>query len=191
MKTREVYGFDLDGVLFETFQPLIDYYNRRFGTSFKREDFRQFQPCKTWGGTRERDHEIIKEFYQSEDFKRIVPVQDAVEGINSIEGDKVIITSRPDEIKQATYDCIDLFFYKKFEAIYFSNEFFGGKGKTKPVFCNEIGIRTFVEDNLETGIQCASQGIRAIVLDSPWNQSSVELHGVERAQDWPDIVRII
>jgi uncharacterized HAD superfamily protein len=49
-------------------------------------------------------------------------------------------------------------------------------------------ITIMIDDNLPTVIECAEKGIKALLLDHPWNQTESLPTDVTRVFSWDEIV---
>ena len=58
-------------------------------------------------------------------------------------------------------------------------------------YCKEKGINLIVEDRLETVEDCVSLGMKAILINRPWNQKENLDQGIKRVEGWKEILEIL
>lgn len=186
-----IIGVDVDDVLAEFGDKLRSFHNKNHGTSLEREDINNFALEKVWNCTREEAKQRVLDFYQSDDFDSIIPLQDAVESINFLvkKHRLVAITSRPEQIREKTREWINKHFSGKFEGIYFTTR----NGMKKIDICIEKNVSVFIEDNLEYATEIANQGIRVLLMSAPWNKClGEELHkNITRVKSWDEVMKEI
>ena len=77
-------GIDLDEVTAEFLVALSKFYHAKSGKLFKKEDFFSYNFWEIWEGTREEAIRITDEFHNSDYFNKILPVEKAIDSINSL-----------------------------------------------------------------------------------------------------------
>ncbi len=181
-------AIDLDEVLAYSLQCEIDWHNHTHGTNLIREDYHDLNYMKVWNCTREEAVKRVLTYLQTDFFRNIEPFQGAIAGVNYLSGiDRlVIVTSRTDEVRRQTEDWLDLYFPNKFAEVHFCN-LFSGIGK-KPVKkfkkCQDLGAHTIIDDSPNFTLECAQNGIRAILFDHLWNRKVKLIENMERAYGW-------
>jgi len=189
-----IVGVDLDEVLANFVPCLLNFHNKKYGTDLTREQVHTYDLWKVWGGTIEEAIRKVREFYQSDEFRQILPVNGSQEGIDVLreKNELVVITSRPHDIKEETRAWLDQYFPGKFLQVYHTNDWApagSGKRKTeKPDICHNLGAGIFIEDNIEYAIACAEKGVRAFLLDCPWNQADSLPERVTRVKSWRELI---
>ena len=185
-------GVDLDEVLADLLSAFIRYHNEKYGTSLQREDFRSYDLWKAWGGTLEDAVQKVKDFYKTDYFRNINPVQGSIEVIDTLSktNELIVITSRPHYIRRETKNWIEHYFPEKFSKVYFvTNPYQPGIYKrSKSDICAELGVNILIEDCLDYARECASRGTSVFLLDSPWNRSEELPSGVMRVKSWNEIL---
>jgi len=192
-------GVDLDGTIVNLARPFLKYHNHKHGTSFREWDLVKYENWECLRITREEFINEIDAFYASSYFNEITPIPEAQKGLGILRkwGDEPhLVTARPVkakdfELKEATNECIKRYFPKAFYSTNFSGDFRnsnGGDGKV--TICKELGLDVIIEDCAEYAQTCANAGIRAFLLEQPWN-SRYKVENVERCADWNDIIRKI
>jgi len=116
----------------------------------------------------------------------------AVDSINFL--DKIheifFVTSRHISNKDSTTQFFKKHFPNRDFEIIFSGDAWGG-AKTKSEICKEKGISLLIEDNLNYALECASNGIKVILFDKPWNQEKDLPSNIFRVNGWKDALEKI
>lgn len=191
-ETRRKIGIDMDDVLVNFVDALIRYSNETFGTQLKREQVWNFSFQEIWGGTLEERIERVNRFFETPYFENIQIIEGAVEATSLLAsyGDLFNITSRPLFVKEKTERLVNKFFKDKFKGIYHSSNHYSkaeNSGKTKVQLCKELGVSVLIDDSLDYCLQCAREGIRALLFgDYPWNQNGQLPKGVVRVKNWKE-----
>jgi len=195
-KNKMKIGIDIDEVLADLMNPLVNFYNEKYGTFFRRDDFKAYNLWETWGGTKEETFQTIHDFYDSDSFKKeIYPISGSSNGINFLSNGKnelFIITSRTENVKRHTISWLDDNFSEKFSEIYFTNN-----GTKKSDVCIDLDIEIMVEDSLEYSIDCVDKGIEVLLMDCPWNKfngnriSESIKEKITRVSGWNDVLKEI
>ena len=190
-------AIDIDGVLADTMPALNNFYNKKFGTNFKLEDYRYHDLEKTWGCTKEEAVKIVEAFYASPDFLRILPVLLSQQAIKRLSKKNELfgITSRPESIKEITDAFINKYFDGLVQNILHTGQYASFASKiNKASICEEERADIIIEDCLETAIECAQQGFKTFLLNSPQNQLKGDPLEDElpkkmiRAKNWNEIL---
>ena len=180
-------GIDLDEVLSCFIRSFLIYYNEKYGTKFKEEDFKSYDFEDTLGGTLESIIRELNEFYDSPEFDSIIPVFDSVKGVDYLSQNHglYVVTSRVFELKARTSDWLDKHYGNKFREIILTGDSVHIGRYSKPEICRDLGIEIFIEDNLKYAKSFADSDIEVLLLDKPWNRNGDV--GV-RVYDWNKIV---
>lgn len=188
-------GVDLDAVVADMMSPLIDFHNKKYGTSFKISDHVTFSIEKIWKCTEEEAIKRCFEFFQSDFLNQIKPVSGAIEGINFLSSRHKlhIITSRPHLLNKHTGSWIKEYFPKKFKSINHSNQFSkkGSIKRKKSDICKELKVDLMIEDHLEFAYDCASLNIKILLMNMPWNQTKKLPKNIVRVYSWKEIINKI
>ncbi|ORX56737.1 hypothetical protein DM01DRAFT_1334298 [Hesseltinella vesiculosa] len=192
---------NLDGTLCHTLEALLHWHNETFHTHYELQDMTTADLWKVWGGSQEDACQKIRQFYQSDYFTNIRPINDfALEALKMLKKRKfhlVIITSRQQFIAEETKRFVDKHYPGIFESIYFCNlglseseqlEFIS---KSKAAFCQDIGVDVLIDNQLEHASECASFGIEVLLYDRlgkyRWNQHPCS-QPLTRVKTWRDII---
>jgi uncharacterized HAD superfamily protein len=192
---KEIIAIDADDVLTNTFPVFIKFLNKKFSTNFPNDimeengyNLNHIQINKF------RRQEILNEFHDSPEYKKIEPVKGSVEAILKLSEkyELVIITARPDMLKEKTKNFIEKYFPKMFSGIHHTTILKERKFIKKSEICNKIGAKIIIEDHYKNALDCAEKGIKAIILDMPWNRNEDYSHSnIEHAKNWDEIIKIL
>ncbi len=185
-------GIDLDEVLADFLPALIAFHNATYQTSLVRENFSSYRFWEVWGDTREEAIEKVYEFYQTPYFQQITPVNESKRELEKVKlarpkNSFYVITSRQEDISEATKNWIGHHFQNIFSGIFFTNHYSrSGKVKTKKEFCETLEIDLLVEDSLDYALECFTPSRKILLLDCPWNQKDFLPAGIQRVYSWKE-----
>lgn len=185
---------DIDGVLANSHEPFMGFYNERNGTNFNVGGICSYDFWRTFGISEEESAREIADFYFSENFKELSPVEDSqrVTKLLSQKNVLAIITARPDFIRERTLKWINSYFPNVFSNAHFTSQFWGNSSKEKKSgLCLENGYEVIIEDSAEYANECAEQGINALLLDKPWNRKNLLHPKVQRVSNWMGVLEHI
>ncbi len=186
-----IIGVDIDEVLADFIPELLDYHNELYGTNLTKDKIHSYNLCNFFGGTREEVLKKVYDFYETHSFKNLSIVSGSQEGIQALsENNKlVIITSRPPITQEITTVWLQKHFLNKFFSIHFTDELVKKEGNKikKSDICIDLGVDIMIEDSLKNALECASIGIKVLLLDCPWNQSEDLAEGITRVKSWEEI----
>jgi len=182
-------AIDMDDVLV-LFQPsLVRFLNQKYKTGLRVEDIVDYQLGRIWGVTEEELVESIFEFYRTDLFQDMPPMpgSEKVIPLISQEHSLYVITSRPEWMKQQTYDWIGTHFPGMFSDVILTSQCtLQEKGEKKSDVCQRLGATVMIEDCLDYALDCHLKGIRTIILDMPWNQGALP-KDMPRVYSWHQI----
>jgi 5'(3')-deoxyribonucleotidase len=188
-------GIDIDEVIADFLSGMIDYHNKNYGTNLKPEDFKSYDFWHVWGGSKEDTIAKVFEFYESDVFKNLNPIDDSISAVNQLMSDFeiAIITARPEHISKYTEQWLEKHFSNKIE-IHHTTDFYknSGKPKKKSDVCKENGIDVFIDDSLRYALDCFSDKTKVLLFGNyPWNQCDKLSEGIVRAHTWDDVLKEI
>lgn len=186
-------GFDLDEVLLDFNNAFCSYHNRVYGTNLRRSDLIVFEYEKIINCSKEEVIKRVVDFYTSPEHLNTKPMDGAVEVINKLKDDNtlIIITSKPEMLREETLKWINKYFPNSFKDVFFTNHFYGnGLRRSKGDVCKEVGVDMFIDDNLENLENVLSMGIPALLFDAPWNQYASK-YPMTRVKSWNEILEIL
>jgi 5'(3')-deoxyribonucleotidase len=110
-ENRKVIAVDLDQTLAHTLERLCEWHNDTYNTKLDVADFNTYDYWKVWGGTKEESYIKIRDFYESDHFELIEPIQDfALEALKMLKRRHftlVIVTSRQQFVAEKTKRFVD------------------------------------------------------------------------------------
>lgn len=193
---RSVVGLDFDDVVNEFNASLLRYLNERFGRNFVTADVKTYLISDLLGCTMAEGVRIAQDFYATKEHDETVPVEGAIDGIPILRNhhDLVIVTARPSEMEERTHTWITRNFGTDvFKGVHFANVFKEGNGRSckKSEICDEIGVKKFVEDNLDNAFDIGGNGRPVYLFNKPWNAipSKPLPSNIIRVFSWNDVVR--
>jgi len=188
-------GVDLDSVLADTMMPLIKWHNDVYKTNFVFSDYTDYNLSLIWNCS---PKEVVKKmfiFYQSPHFKFSLPIKGAKQAISYLlkKHRLTLITARPYDIETHSKEWLKKHFPNKFKAIHHTNWVIdhGKVISKKSEICIKTGVEVMIEDGLEFANDCASAGIKVILLDMPWNQTQILHKNIKRVYSWKEIKKIL
>lgn len=185
---------DADDTTANFFTYFLDYYNSVYGTSFSINDFWTRKFHLVLGCTGEEAQKRVDEFQHSPYFKKILPLEGSVEGINQLfaRGKKLYVTtSRSDYTKEDTERFYDSYFRDKFLDIFYSSNNHTGKansGKAKWEICRDLNA-PLIDDDLSYIIPCAEMAVGGILFGNYlWQRDRDVPANIPRAKIWEEIL---
>lgn len=191
-------AIDIDGVLADLMPTLNTFYNQRFGTSFRVEDYRYHDLEKTWGCSREDAVRIVEEFFQCSEFLGIRPIPGAVEGVATSARNHELfsITSRPENIRDITEEFIRRNFGDNIRKVIHTGHYtLSASRLDKGSVCLSEGADLLIEDCLETALDATKHdGLSVFLLNQPWNKPNKTYLSIPNRfyrimGGWPEIMR--
>lgn len=188
-----IIGVDLDDVLGDFSTSFINYHNRLYGTDWKREAMKSYYFHEHTDIEEDVVLSRIFDFYETEDFMRISPVEGARESLERISKDNklIVMTGRSDAISDKTEKWIDKNYPKIFSEICFTNIFLkenNSSKKSKSFYCHERNVGVIIDDYLEVAEDCAENNIRTLLYTAPWNKDAKTNEMLIRVDSWRDIL---
>jgi uncharacterized HAD superfamily protein len=188
-------GVDLDGCLGEFVDPYLDHHNKIHGTSFIREDVTSHDPWEYLGITRDEFKDELFEFFGTNSFKELPVVWGSRDVIRelSMDNDLFVVTFRPDFIAGITKRWVGHHYFDRFKDVIVTGEYNRGREepKSKKEICWDYRLDVIIEDSLENAVDCASGGIRAVLLNYRWNQNGSLPDKVNRVDCWDGVYGVV
>jgi uncharacterized HAD superfamily protein len=182
-----IIGIDVDEVLANTLDVFFEFHNDLYGTHANKNQMKSYYLMDILGGTHAEILEKWEEFYKSDYFYRIQPVNGAAKAISTLQYNHTlyIITARPEHTREMTElwvkNCID----EKCPQIYFANS---EGGKKKSEVCKELGVELHIDDSFEFGLDCVENDVRVLLMDGPWNRHETLVSGMTRVHSWDEVL---
>ncbi len=188
-------AIDIDEVLVDFLGAFLEHHNRNFGTNYRREDFHAFGMHFTMTEDLETIVSRLHAFNDTDEFKNILPMPDAIEAINRLaeNHELVVVSSRPETIHDASREWVTQHFRGKFSSFHFSSHPHVARAakQTKADLCELVKADYMIEDALDHALPCAQRGIKVLLFDTPWNQQAEMTLNMTRVHSWPEIVDVI
>ena len=188
-------GIDIDNVLVDLDKVLQFWHKNKYVGSQKEKDRNKYDLSIRWNCSREEMNKRVCEFYDSEDFKEMIPIKNAVRAIGILAKDHELhaITARPIHTEKETLRWLhEHFSLDNFEKIHINGQCINKNVlKTKGAICKELGISFMIEDALHYANDCAEKGIKVLLLDWPWNQTNKLDANIIRVYSWKEILEHI
>lgn len=197
-KLRLTIAVDNDDVLANLNVPLYQFHNHHYGTNLRYKDTVSYNLWQVWQCSKEEAIKRVHNFFESEYFYKMKPIRGAVEGIETLSQryNLIVVTSRPYLYMDLTTDWLNRYFPNKFLKVYHTNHFSpdGSLSKSKASLCSELEISTIVEDGPQHVTECSQAGIRVLLFNRRWNQTTEFPNkrlpeGVERVYSWKQIIK--
>ena len=182
---------DIDEVLANLLPSFIEWHNSKYGTCVNPEECKTYRLWEILNTTKEDNLERIAKFFE-DSHEKIMPVTDSIEGIEKLSriAKLHLVTGRIEAQREQTKSWIEKYFNGKFSSIEFTSHYYSKNPVRKSDVCKKLGAKIIIEDDLVHAIDCAGNGIKAILLDKPWNQN-VEHENIIRVKDWEQIAEIV
>lgn len=191
-QNQKNFGIDIDEVIAKFIVGLNSYYNERFGANFRYEDYIHYDLEMIWGGTKKRAITIVEDFYHTQNFLDIIPIEDSQEAIKKISvifPRIIAITSRPEFTRTSTSFWIRKYFEDTIDDVVFNGQYSlsssSNLSKIEQCLSNNIGI--FVDDNLNVAENLMQAEIKSYLLTKPWNKRFVTKKSI-RVENWKKIL---
>ena len=196
--SKEAIAVDLDDVLVQTAPAAIAFYNQKWCTAVRPEDFYQSDYAAAWQAPdKETAIRRVHEYIGSEEHFLIAPDAEAVEAMRQLESNYLlyIVTGRPDFIEAATRRWLEQHFAGLFADIIFSNHFDDVKMRSKGEICQELGVKSLIDDHTDHIFSAAESGVHGVLFgEYAWNRADrlpPELpDNVTRCADWPAVLEL-
>ena len=189
-------GVDLDDVLMDFNAGLCAFHNAYYGTSLVKDDITSYHLEETWGCSRKEAISRVVQFYHSSEHEATPSVDGAIEVVRELQDnlvDFVIITSRPESVREQTHLWLAGHFPTLVKKIYFTSHFYHQETMvTKADVCRDLGVEVFIDDAPFHIEDVAVVVKRAILFDAPWNQNHcLTLPNMYRVHSWSEIQRLL
>jgi len=169
-------AIDCDDVLAETVDALLEYYNYNIHWKpIRRNDMvaHEFNNIKKYHYSFEERYQKDLDFFLNHDaLHRIKPVEWSKEILLKFKEMwhiLYVVTGRPDELKQHTYDWIQIHYPDIFEDIYFLN-LDKPDGIPKSEVCLKLDVEFLIDDDIRFARDAASKWVKVYLLEKPWNR---------------------
>ena len=183
-------GVDLDEILSDTLTSVLEYFNKLYIKSHKKEHFYTYNYWDILGGTKEGSIKFVDDYYKTDYFTNIKPIKDAYRNLVKLKKlghELYVITGRSETYEKQTRDWVEKHYPDIFSEIFFVNTFSNSLIPIKKSqVCNMNGIKLLIEDNPDYIIDCTDNGVEVLFLDYPWNKGK-EFKNATRVYSWDEI----
>jgi len=185
-----IIAIDVDDVLADFFDQLIRFHNKNYDTSFIKEDFVTYDVWDIWGGTRQEAIDKMHEFFRSEYFEEIKPIEGSLRAIKELKKKHklVVVTSRFDMVTEKTILWLKKHYHDALTDVHFSHY---EKDTSKATACKRLGAEILIDDATKNVMECAGIGMHILLFDCPWNRDIVSGKNITRVHNWDEILKEI
>lgn len=175
-------AFDIDGVVADTMAVFVRLAHQKYGlTHLSQQDMLCYNLYQCLSLEKKIIDDLICLTLDEEHTMQIPPVPGAPEVLTELAGSAPLrfITARiwPESITQWLFSILPGVPQERITVIA------TGAPETKPDILNELAIRFFVEDRIETCLHLREAGIEPILFDQPWNRNE-SADGLIRIRNW-------
>ena len=172
-------AIDLDETLCDFMTHFLHWYNQAKGTNWQFSDATDYDWSKFLKVTPQAAIESACEFFETDKFKNMPPIDGALKVIQQLSEDYglYLITARQTTLKGITVNWINTYFPGLFKEIILTNGYplDGSPELEKGVVCKEKGCLMIVDDNPYHIPSLLENGIQPILLKKPWNKYCTHL----------------
>jgi uncharacterized protein len=191
-----IIGTDKDDTLTKTTVRFLLYLREVHGFKLTFEQCTTFHLEPLLGITEEQWWSLERQFYASEYYQQIEPVEGAYEAQEYLypHHHSHVLTRRGKDAEPHTLLSLSLEFEPHhFKGVHHSGpKQYGGKYEQKWEVCKKIGAKVLIDDYVTHLILAAQHGIYGILMPAPWNKSIVDLPPyILRARNWYEAVEHI
>ena len=184
-------GIDFDDVTIEFFDALLEWHNKKYNRSNKKEEFTEFNWGPPWQLYKEQVIGRVNQFHDSHKVEEFLPLEDAIPSLKELlkKHEVIVVTGRPLKYNSKVVDWFKHHLKRKLEIIH-AGEFIKGQAATKAEICKENGISILLEDGPETALNCANSGVKVILFDNPWNKNTKHKN-ITHVNGWKEAMKEI
>jgi 5'(3')-deoxyribonucleotidase len=173
-------AIDVDEVLVHLLKPMA----KRRGVKLPENKKYKYLYREVFNCTEEESQVILRDFYMSEDFRNLKPIEGsqlAMNNLNMIFDKMYIVTGRQEIVREPTEIWIEHFFPGVFDDVILTNSFTPHEVKKSDI-CRALNIGLIIDDNKGICDQCIEAGTDALnfVGDEiyPWcEESEISIKG--------------
>jgi 5'(3')-deoxyribonucleotidase len=173
-------AIDVDEVLVPLLKPMAKYKK----IALPKKPKYNYLYREVFNCTEERSQEILHEFYFSDEFRNLEPIEGSQEAMKKLRVlfDKMyILTGRQEIVRGSTELWIEQFYPGLFDDVILTNSFTENEVKKVDV-CRALGIGCLIDDSIGTCNECIENGVGAMNFVGeemyPWcEESPISIHG--------------
>jgi uncharacterized HAD superfamily protein len=175
-------GIDVDGVIVDYVTASLPLLSEICGRPVSYQDFYSRNVGEVLNIDEKKETYFWEQVICSDLLRFAPPIKGAIAGLSKLDSHDIwIVTGRPTSMKSLTVSWLNENNIK-YDRIVFDSD------KTVGQLSVEQDCDVFVEDQLEVASVIAEAGIFTVLLDQPWNQTSVLAKNCIRVYDWNAIV---
>ncbi|MFH1088754.1 MAG: hypothetical protein V1719_02835 [Patescibacteria group bacterium] len=182
---------DLDDVLASFIAEFLKWYNPQHNTNWQFEDVVDYHWPNFMHITVEQAIQDVHSFCLTAGFANLPVMSGAQEFVNKLakEHELYIVTARQHVIEEITHNWLDKNFPGIFRGVLFANHYSmdGSSPRTKGGLCKQAGCELIIDDDDRHLDALLAHNIKVVIMDKPWNKSSILPANVLRAYSWGDI----
>ena len=181
----------IDEVLADTLNSYIKYYNNTYNTSFAREQFFTYNWWEVLQVEFSEGVTRFNDFVNNGHFENLPLVRGAEQAVAKLKRNHglVIVTSRMGALKEITKKWLDKNFSGCFSKVYHTESIYDKDAITKHQACLKSKANILIEDDINFASECMNNGIKVLLVDSPWNRDFKILADAIRVYSWDDILQ--
>ena len=147
---------------------------------------------KALGITEEESRVMVREFYESEEFKNLKPFKHSAYTLSQLKdrGHRIYaVTGRQSVVREGTEVWLNKYFPGVFDDLVLTNSF-TPKEIPKADLCLALNISTIIDDGFRTCVECHDNGIKAInFVGKPMYPWCHERHPeIKTASNWIEVL---
>lgn len=190
MSKKPKIAIDIDDTLSSFIAEFLKWYNIKLGTSYDFNDFKDYYWPNWMDVTEKEAVKSVHDFFETEEFKNLPVLDGAKEWVEQMSEkyELYIVTARQTIVERITRDWLDKNFADKFKEVVFGNHYAlnGVRGPGKGELCEKLGCEVLIDDNFYHLESLEKHGIKAVLLDRPWNKEIKDSEYVKRAYNWDE-----
>jgi uncharacterized HAD superfamily protein len=183
-------GIDLDDTVWKFHEPFFEFYNEKFGTNYKIEEYNSYNLEIFLGINRKETFKLFDEYESLKKYQYLPLLKNVKEGLKVVykNFDEVhYITARPifheKLVKKRLSNII-----KEEPKLFFQLDENRKKIFDKSDYCLEKGINIMIDDGYHNLENCSKKGIYSILLDYAWNRNKSLNRNIVRVKNWKEII---
>lgn len=183
---------DLDDTLGDFAGAFLNFCNKKFDMNYSYSDMTFFYGEGLFGFSKDKIIELVNEFYSVGDHEVVEPFEDALKIISFLKKkhELIIVTSRPEVRSADTLVWIEKHFPDVFSGVHHA-KFPSTEKSNKAQICKNLGVDVIIDDALHHHEGFASEGIKSILIDKPWNKAETLSESITRVDNWHEALEEI
>jgi len=188
-------AIDLDDVLCSFIAEFLKWYNPQHQTDWQFEDVVDYHWPNFMHITVEQAIQDVHDFFLTDKFANLPVMPGAKEFIEKLaqEHELYIVTARQYIAEATTYTWLEQNFPSVFRGVLFANHYSmdGSPALTKGELCRQVGCELIIDDDGRHLDSLTKHGIKAVIIDKPWNQGHKLPVGATRVYNWDEALQAV